>query len=61
MTDAEFAALEPGQIIRHKLAAEAMTVEAVEPALGIVWVVRRGRATNPDEWLLIEDRPKSDR
>ena len=48
-----FANLKKGDVIRHKQAANAMTVvEIVGPD---VILVRHTTASNPSEWLLIGD------
>lgn len=56
MTAEQFAALKKGDTIRHRCAAEAMTVEIPKEGLSKGhMLVRRTIATNPDEWLLIGD------
>ena len=54
MTPKQFAALKKGDTVRHKCAAEAMTVTDVLPTGGVM-VVRYSTATNPNEWWLIGD------
>ncbi|WP_295042151.1 hypothetical protein [uncultured Paracoccus sp.] len=54
MTPAQFAALKKGDVVRHKLSSQAMTVEENQGEHGC-WLIRHSRATNPDEWLLIGD------
>lgn len=54
MTPEQFAALKKGDIVRHKLASEAMTVKKNCGQHGVL-VERWARMTNPDEWLLIGD------
>ena len=56
MTPENFAKLKKGDTVRHKLSANAMTVEY--PKEGVMvghGLVRRTLATNPAEWLLIGD------
>lgn len=56
MTPEQFAGLNKGDTVRHKLGAEAMTVEfPKEGRMTGHGLVRRTQATNPDEWLLIGD------
>lgn len=52
MTPKQFEDLKPGQLIRHKLAAQAMTV--VGPCREGGYTARRyTRVTNPDEWDVV--------
>lgn len=54
MTPEQFAGLRVGQTVRHRCAAEAMTVESNDAESGVL-LSRRIRAHNPQEWLLIGD------
>lgn len=47
MTDAEWRALRPGDVLRHKLRGDAQVVVTGWP---YVVVVRTTMVSNPDEW-----------